>query len=91
MQGARGSFEKKIWYTSQKMKVPNFYKDVATKKDVVNKKEIVELLDLWEITEMIEDFYELEAKIDTILEENPHVNNLDTVLYRMLAFALQNE
>ena len=73
-----------------KMKVPNFYEDVATKKDIVNKKEIVELLDLWEIQEMIKDFYELEAKVDTILEENPLVNNLDIVLYRMLAFALQN-
>ena len=58
-------------------------------KNATNKKEIEDLLDTWEINDM--DFYELESKLDMILEENPEIESLDTVLYRMLAIALQKE
>ena len=59
--------------------------------DVVNHAEIREILKMYEIKEQIRDFYELEASIDTILEENEGIANLATVLYRMLAFSLQKE
>lgn len=66
-----------------KDKLNQFYKDVK------NKKEIKQLLASWEVHKM--DFEELEAKVDMILEENPRVDHLDTVLYRMLAFVLKKK
>ena len=74
--------EKKILLLKTKM---NFY------LGVVNHEEIKEILKMYEIKEQIKDFYELEASIDTILEENEGIANLATVLYRMLAFSLQKE
>ena len=57
-------------------------------RGIPNKKEVMQVLELYEVLDY--DFYELDDKIEGIVEENP-VKNLHKVLVRFLNELLKQQ
>jgi len=58
-------------------------------RGIPNKKEVMQVLELYEVLDY--DFYELDDKIEGIVEENPNVKNLHKVLVRFLNELLKQQ
>ena len=57
-------------------------------RGIPNKKEVMQVLEMYEVLDY--DFYELDDKMEGIVEENP-VKNLHTVLVRFLNELLKQQ
>ena len=62
---------------------------MPTRRKAQNDREIAKILTLYEVADM--DFYELDDKLDSIVEDFPHVKGLHAALVQMLVRALQKE
>ena len=58
-------------------------------RGIHNKNEVTQVLELYEVLDY--DFYELDDKIEGIVEENPNVKNLHKVLVRFLNELLKQQ
>ena len=58
-------------------------------RGIPNKKEVMQVLELYEVLDY--DFYELDDKIEGIVEENPEIKNLHKVLVRFLNELLKQQ
>ena len=58
-------------------------------RGIPNKNEVTKILEMYEVLDY--DFYELDNKIEGIVEENPNVKNLHKVLVRFLNELLKQQ
>jgi hypothetical protein len=58
-------------------------------RGIPNKNEVTKILELYEVLDY--DFYELDDKIEGIVEENPEIKNLHKVLVRYLNELLKQQ